>query len=485
MSARHYKLWLDGHWQDSKVGTHLRSPFSGDAVAHVDQATADQMKLAIDSAVQAAAKLRRTSRYLRAALLKTMGQIVAERRAEFVKVIIDEAGKPYTSADVEVTRALNTFSIAAEEAKRYGGDVIPIDIEGTARAYGPAISYWVPRGPVLGITPFNFPLNLVAHKVAPALAVGAPIIIKPAPQAPGGAALLAEVFEQAALRVSDARESVPLSAFQVLSAPNEVTALAISDNRVPTVSFTGSTKAGWMIQQMAVGKRVLLELGGNAAVIVHSDADLIRAANRCAAGGYGYAGQSCISVQRIFVQQSVAKRFEELLLSETAKIVSGDPSRKETTNGPMIDREAANRALLWIEEAKRDGARVLAGGIRNGNVIEPTVLTDIKPTMKVASEEVFAPLVTLSAYDKFSEAVSAVNDSRFGLQAGVFTDSAKLINEAVAELDVGGVMINEIPTYRADQMPYGGVKESGLGREGLRYAMEEYSERRTVVHWLG
>lgn len=484
-AGRHYKLWLDGAWQPSKTAVHLRSPFSGEPVAHVDQAMADQMRAAIASASSAFTAFRKTSRYLRSALLKAMAEQLSERRAEFVKAIVEEAGKPLALADLEVTRALTTFTVAAEEAKRYGGDVIPIDIEATARAYGPAVSYWAPRGPVLGITPFNFPLNLVAHKVAPALAVGAPIIIKPAPQAPGGAVLLAEVFEQAAKSVSDSRESVPLAALQVLSASNEVTALAIADKSIPTVSFTGSTKAGWTIQQMAVGKRVLLELGGNAAVIVHSDADLMRAANRCAAGGFGYAGQSCISVQRVFVQRSVAERFEELLLAETAKIKSGDPQSKEITNGPMIDKAASDRVLLWIEEAKRDGAKLLTGGNRHGTVVEPTVLRDVKSTMRISSEEVFAPLVTLSTYDKFSEAIEEVNNSRFGLQAGVFTDSSKLIQEAIANLDVGGILINEIPTYRADQMPYGGVKESGLGREGLRYAMEEYSERKTVIHWMG
>lgn len=484
MEQRH-KLWLSGRWQEAKTAVHLRSPFSNLPIAQIDQASPEQWEQALASSKEAFALFRKTSRYLRSALLREMARLVSERRADFVEVIARESGKPVQLAEIEVTRAIATLTIASEETKSFGGEVIPLDTNATDRAFGPAISYWVPRGPVLGITPFNFPLNLVAHKVAPALAAGASIIIKPAPQAPGGAVLLAEVFEKAAKTVSDNRETVPLAAFQVLSAANEVAAVAITDSRITTVSFTGSTKVGWMIQKMAVGKRVLLELGGNAAVIVHKDADLVRAATRCAAGGFGYAGQSCISVQRIFVHQDVRSRFEELLVAETAKVISGDPTKKDVLNGPMIDDAATTRVMKWLDEAKQDGAQQLAGGTREGNVLAPTVLTGVKPTHKVASEEVFAPIVVVSGYDKFSDAIDAVNHSKYGLQAGVFTDSAKLIQQAIEDLEVGGVIINEIPTYRADQMPYGGVKESGLGREGLRYAMEEYSERRTVVQWTG
>lgn len=482
---RRHKLWIDGRWQEADHLNDVRSPYSGQIVARVDQASNNQITQAVNASVEAAKVFRTVSRHMRSALLREMARLVSLRRADFVQVIVDEAGKPAQLADLEVTRCLTTLTVAADEAKRYGGDVIPLDIDAGARAYAPAISVWVPRGPVLGITPFNFPLNLVAHKVAPALAVGAPILIKPAPQAPGAAALLAEVFEQAVAGVADTREKIPLAAFQVFSASNEVVAKAITDKHVPTVSFTGSTASGHRIQAMAVGKRVLLELGGNAAVIVHQDADLDRAANRIASGAFSYAGQSCISVQRVFVHKEVLHKFQDRLLAETGKIISGDPAKREVLNGPLIDEHALTRVMEWIEEAKADGARVIVGGKRQGTIIEPTIITGAKANHKLICEEAFAPVVVISSYDQFSQAIDAVNDSRFGLQAGVFTDSSKLIYQAIQNLDVGGVMINEIPTYRADQMPYGGVKDSGLGREGLRYAMEEYSERRTVVQWVG
>lgn len=481
-----HQLWFEGRWQaGSAPSFDVHSPFNGEVVARVDYASSAQMESAIAAAAQAFRAYRKTSRMARSRLLETMRELIAKNRAELAETIAREAGKPIAIAEAEVTRALTTFTVAAEEARRFGGEVIPIDIDAGGRPYSPAVAYWVPRGPVLGITPFNFPLNLVAHKVAPALAAGCSILIKPAPQAPGGAVLLAKIFAEAAASVADARDVIPAATFQVLSCTNDVAAAAVRDPRLTTLTFTGSTKVGWLLQAQAIGKRVALELGGNAAMIVHSDADLARAATRAAAGGYGYAGQSCISVQRILVQQSVAPKFEQLLLAETRKTVAGDPMKRETVVGPLIDAKAADRVMAWIDEAKAGGARVLVGGRRAGNVIEPTVLSDAGRELRVVCEEVFGPVVVLKTYDKFEEALAAVNDSRFGLQAGVFTDSQTLIRQAVEELEVGGVMVNEVPTYRADQMPYGGVKESGLGREGLRYAMEEYSERRTVVHWRG
>ncbi|MEW6057604.1 MAG: aldehyde dehydrogenase family protein [Bdellovibrionota bacterium] len=480
-----HRLWIAGAWQGSAEGREVRSPFDGSTVSRVDQASKEQMKLALDAAVEAAKVLRKTSRYLRAQLLSGIAEEISFRREEFVKLISRESGKPVTLADVEVGRALVTFATAAEEAKRFGGEVIPVDVDVAGRPYLPALSYWVPRGPVLGITPFNFPLNLVAHKVAPALASGNSIVIKPAPQAPGAAVLLAQVFEKVAKKIGDSREKIPLAGLQVVSCSNDVAAAAVTDPRITTLSFTGSTSVGWMLQSKAVGKRVLLELGGNAAVIVHSDADLERAASRSAAGGHGYAGQSCISVQRIYVHESCAERFIELLIKETSKLGVGDPAAKDVVVGPLIDAAAADRVMEWIAEAKKSGAKVLTGGTREKNVIAPTVLSNVSPSSKVVCEEVFGPVVVVETYREFSEAIEKVNDSRFGLQAGVFTDSQKLMREAVEKLDVGGILLNEIPTYRADPMPYGGVKESGLGREGLRYAMEEFSERRTVVQWIG
>ncbi len=487
MVHRH-KLWIDGKWMETTNSRDLheiRSPFNNEPVAKVDYATPEQMERAMVASVAAFIKYRKVSRHARSKLLEAMRDGIARRQHELAKVIAAEAGKPITLAEGEVMRALTTFTVAAEEAKRFGGEVIPIDIDATGRPYSPAIAYWVPRGPILGITPFNFPLNLVAHKVAPALAAGCSILIKPAPQAPGGAAMLAQIFEEAAAQASDARDTIPLATFQVVSCGNDVASAPVTDPRMNSLTFTGSGRVGWHLQSLAVGKRVALELGGNAGVIIHSDANLERAALRCAAGGFGYAGQSCISVQRIFVHKEVARKFEELLLAETAKVVAGDPMKKEVTVGPLIDAAAADRVMAWIDEAKRAGARVLAGGTRSGNVIAPTVVAGVKRAAKLSTEEAFGPVVILETYDNFSDAIEALNESRYGLQAGIFTDSTRLIREAVENLEVGGVMINEVPTYRADQMPYGGVKESGLGREGLRYAMEEYSERKTVVQWHG
>jgi len=486
MSARAVKLFINGKWEAGLAEKMIRhSPFSNEPVAQVEQADRTQMEAALKAAHDAFLVYRKSSRYLRSKLLAGMAAGIAARKQEFIASMIAEAGKPYALADIEVTRALTTFTVAAEEAKRLGGEVIPLDIEATARTFAHAESIWVPRGPVLGITPFNFPLNLVAHKVAPALAAGVSIIIKPAPQAPGCAALLAEVFEKAAADASDAKEQMPLAAFQVVSCSNDVAGAAVTDERITTVSFTGSTAVGWMLQGKAIGKRTLLELGGNAAAVIHSDADLDRAANRCATGGHAYAGQSCISVQRIYVQENVVTKFQEKLIAETAKVAHGDPARKETMVGPLIDTQSADRVMAWIDEAKKAGAKVLLGGKRTGNVIEPTILTHVPSTAKVVCEEVFGPVVVLEPYKDFKDAVAKVNHSKFGLQAGVFTHDLRLARMASEELEVGGVLINEIPTYRADHLPYGGVKGSGLGREGLRYAIEEYSERRTIIEWIG
>jgi acyl-CoA reductase-like NAD-dependent aldehyde dehydrogenase len=480
-----HRLWIDGKWIESAQSTDLTSPATGTVVAKVDQASREQMEIALEASTTAFSVFKNISRFTRSRLLAVMAREIEAHRAEFIECLITEAGKPHALADVEVTRATITFTLAAEEAKRLGGEVVPVDLDAGGRAYGPAVSYWVPRGPVLAITPFNFPLNLAAHKLAPALAVGATVIVKPPPQAPGCAALLAAIFEKAAKEVSDVRESVPLSAFQVVNGANEIIAEAVADPRMTTLSFTGSDKVGWKLQEKAVRKKVVLELGGNAGVIVHEDADLNRAASRCAFGGFVYAGQTCISVQRIFVHEKVHDRFLKLLLEETAKVKSGDPRDKEVLVGPLIDEPAALRVMAWIDEAVKEGAKVLAGGTCKGNFMAPTVLSGVKTHHKLHCEEVFGPVVIVDKFNDFDRALEMINRSRFGLQAGLFTDSSALIQRALKMLEVGGIIVNEVPTYRADNMPYGGVKESGLGREGVRYAMEDYCERRVLVTWQG
>lgn len=485
MTTRRHRLFIAGHWLESQSPLTLHSPFGGEVVAQVDQANHAQMEEALTAAAIGFTQFRYSSRFLRSRLLTAIALGIAARRADLLDCIIHEAGKPYGLADVEINRAIGTFTIASEEAKRMGGEIVPVDIDASGRAYQSAQSHWTPKGPVLAIAPFNFPLNLVAHKVAPALAVGASVVIKPPPQAPGAAVILAEIFEKAAQEVSDSRESVPLNALQVVMGPNDVIGKAVTDPRIAILSFTGSDKVGWMLQEKAARKRVALELGGNAAVIVHSDADLSRAAARTAFGAFAYAGQICISVQRILVQKDVADRFQQLLLEETARLGVGDPANKDTIVGPVIDSGAADRLMSWIHEATSDGAKIIYGGRRRDNVIEPTVLTGVKSSHKLSSEEAFGPVVIMDTYDKFEDAVESVNHSRFGLQAGVFTDSAKLIQYGTERLEVGGLIINEVPTFRADNMPYGGVKESGLGREGVRFTMEEFCERKTIVQWQG
>ena len=485
MPISSYKNFIEGSWIEAKEKKQLKSPFSGDEVAEVHQASPDSLEKASQAAFGAAPEFRRISRHLKSKLLLMMAAEIENHRTQFIKKMIDEAGKPYSFADIEVSRAIQTFTTAAEEAKRFGGEVIPLDSDASGRFYAPAISYWFARGPILAITPFNFPLNLVAHKVAPALAVGCPILVKPSPQAPGCAYLLAEIFEKVVQAVSDSREKISSNCFQVLSCSNEVISKAVTDERFTTLSFTGSNRVGWHLQTQAVRKKLALELGGNAAVIIHSDADLKRAAMRCASGGFGYAGQSCISVQRILVQKKVADEFTQNLLKETALLKIGDPNLKDTSIGPVIDELAADRIMNWLEEAKREGAKILLGGTRLKNIIQPTILVNVKSSSKISCEEVFAPIVMIEQYDKIDEALKSVNASKFGLQAGVFSNDSQLIFQALQTLEVGGVVANDIPTYRADHMPYGGVKESGLGREGVKYAMEEYSERRTLISWIG
>jgi glyceraldehyde-3-phosphate dehydrogenase (NADP+) len=329
-----------------------------------------------------------------------------------------------------------------------------------------------PIGPVAGITPFNFPLNLVAHKVAPAVAAGCPIIIKPAPQTPLTSLLLAETIEQAGL---------PDGAFNVLPLSNEDAGVLVEDDRIKLISFTGSAPVGWEIKRRAGKKKVVLELGGNAGVIVHGDTDLAWAAERCVAGGFSYAGQTCISVQRILVERSVFRKFTDLLVEGVGRLQVGDPLEDTTDLGPLIRESDAVRATEWVQAAIQDGATLLCGGKRHGSMMEPTVLTGTRPDMKVNCHEIFAPVVTVEAYDDFAQALKKINESPYGLQAGVFTRDANRIFQAYEELEVGGVIAGDVPSFRIDHMPYGGVKDSGLGREGLRYAIEDMTEPKLLV----
>ena len=462
---------IGGQWRQGDTAASVHDPFTGKVLTEVSQAGQADAEAAVRSTVDAAPAMAALPSHARFHLLQRIAGSIYDRREEFARLMTAEAGKPITDARREVSRAVQTFTVAAEEAKRIPGDVIPLDwTPGTDSHLG--ILRRFPIGPILGITPFNFPLNLVAHKVAPALAAGNPILIKPAPQTPLTALLLGEVAVAAGL---------PAGGLNVVPCDNRVAEQLVVDPRFKLLSFTGSAAVGWMLKEKCGKKKVVLELGGNAGVIVEPDADLEYAAQRCAAGGFGYAGQTCISVQRIFVHQSVADLFTTKLLLQVARLKAGDPNDEATVVGPLIDERAAHRVEEWIGEAVTQGARVLLGGKRRASVVEATVLSNVTPTMKVACHEVFGPVVTVTPYHHFDEAIQALNRSDYGLQAGVFTQDVNKVFHAFRHLEVGAVLANEIPTFRADHMPYGGVKDSGIGREGVKAAIEDMTEPRLLV----
>jgi acyl-CoA reductase-like NAD-dependent aldehyde dehydrogenase len=463
---------VNGKWiiEEGDV-IEIRAPYDGSVLAQVYQGRREHAEAAIAAAVRAFGTTRRLPAYERQRVLRRVAQSIAERKQEFSQTLAQEAGKPIKAARIEVERAAFTFNIAAEEATRIYGEYLPLDWqESTAGRWGLVRRF--PLGPIAGITPFNFPLNLVAHKVAPAIAAGCTMVLKPAPQTPLSALLLAETIQQAGW---------PDGALNVLPLSNEDAGLLVSDDRLKMISFTGSAPVGWQIKKHSGKKKVVLELGGNAGVIVHSDADLAYAADRCVVGGFAYAGQTCISVQRILVERGAFSKFTDLLLAGVQKLNSGDPLEESTDLGPLIRESDAIRAADWIQEAVRSGARLLCGGRRTGSVLEPTVLTGTRPEMKVNCQEIFAPVVTVEPYDDFETALRQINKSPYGLQAGLFSRDARLIFRAYEELEVGGLMAGDVPSFRIDHMPYGGIKDSGLGREGLRYAIEEMTEQKLLV----
>ncbi len=464
-------FFLDGKWMEEGDPLEVRAPYDGNVIGRVFQGRREHAEAAIAAAVKAFGTTRRLPAFERQRVLRRVAQGIDERKELFARTLTQEAGKPIKAARTEVDRAIFTFNVAAEESTRIYGEFIPLDWqEFTAGRWG--IVRRFPLGPIAGITPFNFPLNLVAHKVAPAIASGCTIVLKPAPQTPLTALLLAEAVQQAGW---------PDGALSVLPLSNDDAGLLVTDERIKLISFTGSAAVGWDIKRRAGKKKVVLELGGNAAVLVHSDTDLSYAADRCVAGGFVYAGQTCISVQRILVERSVCGKFTDLLLAGVKQLRIGDPLQETTDLGPMIRESDAVRASQWVEEAVRGGARLLCGGRRNGAMLEPTVLTGTRPEMKVNCQEIFAPVVTVEPYDNFQDAVRQINNSPYGLQAGIFTRDAKLLFSAYEELEVGGLIAGDVPTFRIDNMPYGGVKDSGLGREGLRYAIEEMTEPKLLV----
>jgi acyl-CoA reductase-like NAD-dependent aldehyde dehydrogenase len=447
----------------------VRSPYSGEVVGRVARAGAAQARQALDAAERAMAEPLPTHR--RAEILDRTAELLAERQDEVARTISDEAGKPMKAARVEAQRAVSTFTIAAAAARTLAGDVIPMD---ASQAGEGKLAFTIrrPIGIVGAISPFNFPLNLVAHKVAPALAAGCSVVLKPAGQTPLSALLLAELEQEAGL---------PDGWLNVLVGPaSEIGDVLVEDERVAMITFTGSGDVGWGLRERAARKKVSLELGNATPVLVEADADIESAATKLAANAFSFAGQSCISVQRIYVRREVYDDFVARFIPKVEALVVGDPADEETDVGPVIDEDAKERIAAWIAEAKEQGAAELVGGEENGH-LRPTVLADVTPEMKVACEEVFGPVCTVSAYGSLAEGIELANSTRYGLQAGIFTGSVESALAAAQGLEFGGVTVNEAPTFRADQMPYGGVKASGNTREGPPYTIREMTEERLVV----
>jgi len=468
---REFKLLIDGHWKTTAQPVEIRSPFNGEVVGVTWLAAPGDVESAIAAAGEAFKTTRRMPTHKRAEILERVVLALKAHQEELARLIALEAAKPIRTARAEVARSIGTFTDALEESKRIRGEWLPLDLDAASEGRSALVRRF-PIGPITAITPFNFPINLVGHKVAPALACGNTILLKPAPQAPLSALSLARLVHEA---------GAPHGQLNALLCANEVAQPLVTDDRIKMLSFTGSATVGWSLKQKCGKKRVALELGGNAGVIVHSDADLDFAAERCVFGGFSYAGQSCISVQRIYAHESVFDTFAGKFLERVRRLHVGDPLNEETDIGPMISRREAERAETWINEAVSQGAKVLIGGLRDGAVLQPTVLVGTRPDMKVCQQEVFAPVVVLEPYHDLSQAIALINNSPYGLQAGMFMQDLGAVLRAYADLEVGGLIWNDVPTFRADSMPYGGVKDSGLGREGVRYAIEEMTEQKALV----
>lgn len=466
-----YPLYLANEARRPNADLEVTDKYGGDVAFRVALADAEMIDEAIGRAVEAARPMAEMASYERRAILQHCVDRFTARRGELALALCIEAGKPIRDSEGEVDRLIDTFRIAAEESVRMTGEVQPLDISPRARGYQ---GMWrrVPIGPVSFIAPFNFPLNLAAHKIAPAIAVGCPFVMKPASRTPLGAILIGEVL---------AETDLPPGAFSILPARRDGADLFTTDDRLKLLSFTGSAEVGWGLKARAGKKKVVLELGGNAAVIVDADADADDAVERIVFGAFYQSGQSCIGVQRILVHRSRYGEVKEKLVAATGRLKMGDPRKRDTFIGPMIDVEEAQRLDNWIEQAVADGARILVGGGREGAMLEATLLEDVDPSSTLYREEAFGPVALLEPFDDFEAALMRANAGRYGLQAGIFTRDLFKALDAWDRLEVGGIVVNDVPSYRVDNMPYGGVKDSGLGREGVRFAMEDMTEIRNMV----
>ncbi len=449
----------------------IRNPYDGSEAGRLTVSPPEGLENQMETVCRAFSVTRSIPLYRRIEILHRVASLIGERQEQLARIICAEAGKPVRLARAEVERAAATFRVAAAAAESFEGKALSLDANaGSVGRWG--IVRRFPLGPVLAITPFNFPLNLTAHKVAPAMAVGAPILQKPASKTPLSAFALANIVKEAGW---------PEEAYRVVFVEGNAAEQLVTDPRLPVLSFTGSAVVGWHLKSLATKKRVALELGGNAGVIVHSDAAIDDAASRVVTGAFAYSGQVCISVQRVLVHESRMTEFREKAMAAARSLVMGDPADENTSIGPMISEQEAVRATTWIQEAVDAGARLLTGGGRQASIVEPSILESTQPGMLVEKAEAFAPLFTLNSYGAFDEALTRINESEYGLQAGVFTRDLGLVEKAFQTLEVGGVIVNDVPTWRVDKMPYGGVKNSGTGREGPAYAMEEFTEPRLLA----
>lgn len=467
-----YPLYLNNRAAQPNTDLAVTDKYTGEVAFKTALATPDIIEEGIAGAVRAAEPMARLPAYERQGVLQHCVDRFKQRFDELAYALCVEAGKPIKDAEGEVTRLIDTFRIAAEESVRMTGELQPLDISPRAKGY---MGIWkrVPIGPCSFISPFNFPLNLAAHKIAPAIAVGCPFVMKPASRTPLGAIIMGEVLAEC--------DVLPEGAFSILPAHRDGADMFTTDERLKLLSFTGSPAVGWDLKARAGKKKVVLELGGNAAVIVDRDADLDDALERVIFGAFYQSGQSCIKVQRIITHEAVYDEFKAMLVKRTESLVAGDPKDRKTFIGPMIDEKEAQRLDNWVANAVEGGATLLCGGKRDGAMLEATLLEDIDRSATLYREEAFGPVAILSRFAKFEDALAEVNDSKFGLQAGIFTRDLFRMFDAWDRLEVGGVLINDVPSFRVDNMPYGGVKDSGLGREGVRFAMEDMTEIRNLV----
>jgi glyceraldehyde-3-phosphate dehydrogenase (NADP+) len=466
-----YPIYCGGEFISTANELIVRSPFSGETIGRTFLANADHINKAFSTAQQASKQLAQLPSYEKFKALRFIADALERDKERLAMILAAESAKPLSYARYEIERAAQTFLNAAEECKRLPGELLSLDWTPAGKGRTGMVKYF-PVGIVIGIAPFNFPMNLAVHKIAPAIAAGCPIILKPASSTPLSTLELARIINQTDL---------PKGSVSILPMNREVGNALVQDERAALLSFTGSPEVGWAIKKLAGKKKVVLELGGNAGTIVASSADVVHAAERAVVGGFAYSGQVCIHAQRFIVHESLYNEFVERVVERTKQLIIGDPLDNNTQVSSMIDVTNSHRVLDWIAEAKAGGAVVQCGGAVKDGIVLPTVLTNTKPEMRVCREEVFGPVITIESYSTFDDAIAYVNNTRFGLQAGIFTNNIHELDLAFEELEVGGVIHNEVPTFRMDHMPYGGVKDSGLGREGVKYAILDMMEPRILV----